>query len=215
MNLKIFLVDDHPMMRSGLRQAMAHRPDLVVAGEASTGASALQAAVELVPDLIVMDVHLPDMTGIEVTRKILAVLPSVKVVVFSGDPARTLVDEALQAGACAYILKQGAAEQLIQAIDLVMAGKLYLSPEVNAGILEDYRKALTAETPPSKPLLSERDKQLLRLIAEGQRNKEIATQLSLSTKSVEVYRSRLMKKLNCSSPAELVRYAIREGIVVP
>jgi DNA-binding NarL/FixJ family response regulator len=173
----------------------------------------LRLAPELAPDLIVVDVHLPDMNGIEVTRQLLRRLPSVKVVVFSSDPARSLVDEALQAGASAYILKQTAAQELLQAIDLVMAGRLYLSPAVSADILADYRKSLTQEVSP--PWLSDRDKLLLRLVAEGRRNKEIAAELALSSKSIEAYRSRLMKKLGCSSAAELVRYAIREGIAAP
>ena len=123
-----------------------------------------------------------------------------------------MVDEALQAGVCGYLSKSSPLEELIHAIDLVMAGRLYLSPDVSADILEDYRKSLNEEPEPSKPFLSEREKQLLRLVAEGRRNKEIATLLSISSKSVEAYRSRVMKKLGCSSSAELVRYAIREGI---
>jgi DNA-binding NarL/FixJ family response regulator len=194
---------------------MAQQPNLTVVGEASTGASALKLAAELAPDLIVMDIHLPDMNGIEVTRQMLGVLPLVKIVVFSGDADRSLVDGALQAGACGYIWKQSAVEELIQAIGIVMAGKLYLSPEVSAGILEDYRKGLVDEPAPSKPVLSEREKQILRLIAEGRRNKDMAVQLELSPKSIETYRARLMKKLGCSSTADVVRYAIREGIIAP
>jgi len=212
MNVKVLLVDDHPMLRDGLRQAMARHPKFIVAGEASTGANALKLAAELAPDLIVMDIHLPDMNGLEVTRQILALQPSVHILVFSGDAARSVVDEALQAGACGYIWKQSAAEELIRAVEMVMAGKLYLSPEVSSGIFEDYRKSLVQETDPCEPLLSQRDRQLLRLVAEGRRNKEIAVELAVSPKTVEAYRSRLMKKLGCSSSADLVRYAIREGI---
>jgi two-component system response regulator NreC len=215
MNVKVLLVDDHPVLRNGLRQAMAQRPDLTVVGEASTGASALEQAAKLTPDLIVLDVHLSDMNGIETARKILGVLPSAKILIFSGDVARPLVDSALQAGAHGYVCKRNAVEDVMQAIDVVMAGKLFFSPEVSAGILEDYRKGLIEAHEQSKPLLSEREVQLLRLIAEGRRNKEIAVQLGISSKSVETYRSRLTKKLGYSSPAELVRYAIREGIAVP
>ena len=203
------------MLRKGLHQALAQQLNLTVVGEASTGANALKLAAELAPDLIVMDVHLPDMNGVEATRRILGVLPSAKVVVFSGDADRSLVDGALQAGACGYIWKQSAVDELIRAIEIVMAGKLYLSPEVSAGILEDYRKGLSAESEPSKPLLSERETQLLRLIAEGRRNKDMAVQLELSPKSIETYRARLMKKLGYSSTADVVRYAIREGIIAP
>jgi DNA-binding NarL/FixJ family response regulator len=161
-----------------------------------------------------MDAHLPDMNGTEATRRVLACAPLTKIVFFSSDATRALVDEALHAGACGYIWKQSNVDELIQAIDMVMAGKLYLSPEVSAGIIEDYRKGLVAEPEPVKQTLSDREKLLLRLVAEGRRNKEIASQMSISQKSVEAYRSRLMKRLGCSNSADLVRYAIREGIAV-
>jgi len=212
MKTKILLVDDHPMLRSGLRQELAQQPNLELVGEAATGGLAVKLARESPPDLVVMDIHLPDMNGIEVARQILSAQPSVKVVIFSGDTVRAVVDEALQAGVCGYLSKSSPLEELIHAIDLVMAGRLYLSPDVSAEILEDYRKSLTEEAKPLKPLLSDREKQLLRFVAEGRRNKEIATLLSISPKSVEAYRSRVMKKLGCSSSAELVRYAVREGI---
>ena len=212
MNLKILLVDDHPMLRNGLRQVITQQSAFTIVGEASTGAQALKLVAELSPDLIVMDAHLPDMNGTEATRRILGRDPQIKIVFFSSDAARSLVDEALHAGACGYIWKQSNVEELIQAIEMVMAGKLYLSPEVSAGILEDYRKSLVADSEPIKKVLSDREKQLLRLVAEGRRNKEIAAEMTISAKSAEAYRSRLMKKLGCSSSAELVRFAIREGI---
>lgn len=215
MKVKLLLVDDHPMLRQGLRQTVAQQPKLTLVGEASTGAMALKLAEELSPDVVVMDIHLPDMNGIEVTRQLLSAQPAVKIVMFSGDASRALVDEAVQAGACGYILKRSAVEELMHAIQMVMVGKLYLSPEVSADILEDYRRSLCEEAEPAKPLLTGRDKDLLRLIAEGQRNKEIAVHLAIGTKGVEAYRSRLMKKLDCGSAADLVRYAIREGIVAP
>jgi len=200
------------MLLSGLRQTMAQHPHLTLVGEASTGVLALKLAGELAPDLIVMDIHLPDLNGIEVARQILQAQPSVKVVIFSSDTIRAVVDQALQAGVCGYVSKDSALDELMQAIEAVMAGKLYLSPDVSAGILEDHRRSLVEEFQPPKPELSEREKQLLRLVAEGRRNKEIAVQLSISPKSVEANRSRLMKKLGCNSSAELVRYAVREGI---
>jgi len=212
MNVKVFLVDDHPMLLNGLHQALAQQSNLTVVGEASTAALAMKRAAELTPDLIIMDLHLPDMSGIDAIRQILCVLPFVKILVFSGDAARTLVDEALRAGACGYVWKLSPVGELIRAVQMVIEGKLYLSPEVSASILDDYRKSLVAEAEPPKPQLSELEKQLLRLVAEGRRNKEIAAQLAISAKSVEAYRSRLMKKLGCSSSAELVRYAVREGL---
>ena len=200
------------MLLYGLRQAIAKQPRLTLVGEAASGAAAGKLAAELSPDLIVMDIHLPDMNGIEVTRRILDVVPAAKVVIFSGDANHSVVDEALQAGACGFVWKKTAVAEVIRAIEIVMAGHLYLSPEVSAHILENYRMGLAETSKPAKPLLSKREIQLLRLVAEGRRTKEIATQLHLTVKSVEAYRSRLMKKLGCSNAIQLVRYAIREGI---
>jgi len=212
MQTKLLIVDDHPMLLNGLRQALSEHSNLTLAGETATGEEALNLARELTPDLVVMDIHLPDMNGIEATRKILKVQPSVKVLIFTGDPKRTLVQEALQAGASGYVLKTGKVEELIHAIEEVMAGNLYLSAEVSAEIVEDYQKTLTGKVDSSKPVLSKREKQLLRLIAMGLRNKEIASELKLSPNSIETYRARLMKKVGYRNTAELVRFAIREGI---
>ena len=215
MNVKILLVDDHPMMINGLRQAMAQQPRFTIVGEASTGELAVRLALETTPDLVVMDIHLPDMNGLEVTRQILSTLPATKVVIFTSDMVGTLVDEALQAGVGGYIFKRGSVEDLIHAIDGVMAGKLCLSPAVSAAIVEDYQRNLVGKAESPKVALSERERQLLRLIAEGRRNKEIATEMKLSINSIETYRSRLMKKTGCPSAAELARYAVREGIAAP
>jgi len=214
MKVKVLLVDDHAFLRNGLKLAIAEQKTLTIVGEASTGAAALEQAANASPDLIIMDVHLPDMSGLEATRRILEIRPYAKVVVFSADEARSLVDEALEAGACGYICKQSSVEEVLEAIEIVLTGKLYLSPRVSAAILEDYRKQLVEEPEPApaQPALSDREKELLKLISNGYRNKEIADQLKISTKSAETYRSRLMKKLHCSSTAALVRYAIREGI---
>lgn len=211
--MKVFLIDDHPVLRGGLRQLLAERPNITVVGEASTGGAALELVSKLDPDIITMDVHLPDMSGIEAARRILNFLPGAKIVVFSSDASRKLIDEALQAGVCGYVWKQSSADELVRAMETVMTGRIFMSPEVSIGILEDYRNNLREELSPEKRPVSNRDKELLRLIAEGHRNKEIAVELSISPKSVEAYRSRLMKKLGYASSAELVRYAIREGIV--
>lgn len=212
MNLKLLLVDDHPMLRRGLRDAIAQRSELTVAGDASTGAQAIELARQMVPDLVLMDVYLPDITGIEAARRILATLPSVKIIIYTSDPSRRLVDEAVQAGACGYLSKNGDVEELLQAIDAVMNGKLYLSPAVASDILQDYRKGLVEGNESNRTLLTDRETVLVRLVAEGRRNKEIADEMKISTKSVETYRARLMKKIGCASSAELVRFAIRQGI---
>jgi DNA-binding NarL/FixJ family response regulator len=215
MNSKLLIVDDHPMLLNGLRQALSEHSNLTLVGAATTGAEALELASELKPDLVVMDIHLPDLNGIEATRQILNKQPSVKVIIFSRDPSHTLVQEALQAGAKGYVLKRGSVKELIDAIAAVMSGEIYLSAKVSAGIVEDYQKRLLATVEPAKPKLSAREKQLLRLIAEGRRNKEIATEMNLSANSIETYRARLMKKVGYRNSAELVRFAVREGIAAP
>jgi len=215
MNVDVLLVDDQPMLRNGLRRAMEQQPRLTVVGEASTGELGLELALELEPDLVVVGVHLPDMDGIEATRRILSALPGTKILIFSREAAGAAVGKALQAGAHGFILKRRPVADLIRAIDEVMAGKLCLSPELSAAIVEDYQSKLVGKLEPPKSILLPREKQLLRLISEGRRNKEIATELKLSPNSIETYRARLMKKILCRGTAELVRYAIREGIVVP
>ncbi|HWD21172.1 MAG TPA: response regulator transcription factor [Verrucomicrobiae bacterium] len=210
--MKVFLVDDHPMLRAGLRQTLAQAPGFSVAGEASSAALALQLIAESAPDLAVIDIHLPDLDGIQLTRQILALFPAIKVLIFSSDATRDIVDAALEAGACGYVWKQSSTAELWRAIEMVMEGRLYLSPEVSAGIIADYRANLFDRFGPAKPALGERDKMLLRLVADGRRNKEIAVEMAVSAKAVEAHRSRLMKKLGCASSAELVRFAIREGV---
>ena len=216
MKVKLLLVDDHPLMLSGLRQRIAQVPHFTIVGEASTGELALELALKLRPDLLVMNIHLPAMNGIAATRQILSALPSTKVVIFSGDVTGTLVDEALRAGVGGYISKRDSVEDLIHAIDDVMAGKLCLSPEVNAIVVDGYQKNLVGnKAEPSSSVFSKREKQLLRLMTKGQRNTEIATALKLSVNTIETYRSRLMKKVGCRNMVELVCFAIREGIAVP
>jgi DNA-binding NarL/FixJ family response regulator len=210
--MKILIVDDHPVLRHGVRQTLARRKDFVVAGECGTGAEALRLATDLAPDVVVLDIHLPDIGGIEAIQRVLEAAPAVKIVVFSGDDDPALVTAALHAGACGYVLKQVFLDELIRAIDSVADGRLFVSPEASAGILQDYRRPSAGEGGPEKPALTEREKHLLRLVAAGRRNKEIAEELSLSPNSIETYRARLMKKVGCGGTAELVRYAIREGI---
>jgi DNA-binding NarL/FixJ family response regulator len=155
---------------------------------------------------------LPDMNGIEVSRRILSKHQGVKIIIFSSDTSLPLVNEALQAGVCGYLSKTSSITELVQAVNAVMAGQVYLCPEVSEDILKNYQKGLLQEPRVAKPFLSDREKVLLRLVAEGHRNKEISVELKMSTKSVEAYRSRMMKKLGCSTSADLVRYAIREGL---
>jgi len=208
---KILLVDDHTMTRNGLRLALGAQEICVVTGEAGTGGRALELVETLQPDLVLMDIHLPDISGMEISRRILAAQPGLKITIFSSDVSRAMVDKALKAGVCGYLSKSSSVEELLQAIQAVMAGKLYFSAEASGDILQEYSISLR-EGKEKSGLLSQHEKDLLRLVSNGLRNKEIASELEISSKSVEAYRSRLMKKLHCSSPAELVLYAVREGI---
>ena len=212
MKVRVLIVDDHPLLRDGLRQALERESNVAVAGDASTGREALQRVKETTPDLVLLDMHLPDLDGVEVSRQILAERPTVKILAFSSDSNRALVDAALQAGVCGYLLKDTVAEEFLRAIRMVMDGRLYLSPELASSVIRDHIKALSASPAPAKPMLSEREQHLLRCISEGLPNKEIAARLEVGVKSVEKYRSHLMRKLGCQSAAELIRYAIREGI---
>ena len=212
MKVKVLLVDDHRLVLGGLRLQLKAVPDVEVVGEAVCGSEALERARELSPDLVVLDMHLPDMNGKELARKLLAEHPRLKILVLSSDSDIELVKEVLRIGVAGYLLKENTDRELFHAVSAIMAGEIYLCPQVNALFFKDYQK-FAADTPtPPKPVLTQRQQQLLKLIAEGKRSKEIAAQLDVDVKSVDTFRARLMQKLGCDSVAELVRYAIREGI---
>jgi DNA-binding NarL/FixJ family response regulator len=213
MSVKLLIVDDHPMLRKGARDVLNGHPGLIVTGEAGTAAQAMHQVQELSPDVVLMDIHLPDMSGLAAARLLHDASPALKIVVFSSDDDRALVDEALQAGALGYVLKTAGFMELISAVETVSQGKVYLSASVSSGIVEDYRKRVRHADSPARPLPSDRDQRLLQLVADGRRNKEIAGELGLSIKTVEANRSRLMRQFQCTNSPELIRHAIREGIV--
>lgn len=210
---RILLVDDHQLMREALRELISAESGLVVVGEAFNGQLAIGQVRTLAPDLVLMDIHLPEESGVEITRQILAEFPSVKVIAISGDPAVDLVLLALRAGVSGYFFKGNGSNELIRAIRTVMDHRLYLSPEVSSAVILNFIESCTHAAARPAVVLSERERLLLRLVAGGRRNKEIAEALSVTVKSVETYRSRLQKKLGCHNTVELVHYAIRENIV--
>jgi DNA-binding NarL/FixJ family response regulator len=210
--VKILVVDDHQMMRQGLRLLIKEQPDLTVVGEASSCEAALEMTRTLAPQVILMDVHLPGESGIEVSRKILTEFPKIRIIILSADPDLNLVHQALLAGVAGYVTKTNGWEEVLRAIRTVQEFRVYFSPEIASAVVNDYRDTLNGKPASGKPSLSERERLLLKLVAEGKRNKEIALTLDVAVKSVETYRSRLMKKLDCASAADLTRYAIREGI---
>ncbi|HLP78401.1 MAG TPA: response regulator transcription factor, partial [Candidatus Paceibacterota bacterium] len=210
----ILLVDDHQMMLQGLRQLLTNVPGLSVVGEASNGHAAIEQVRNLVPELVLLDIHLPDESGVEIARHILAEFPAIKVIALSSDEQLDIVLQALQAGISGYIIKQNGTDELVRAIHSVIDNHLYLPQELSSAVIKNFMKFIpSAKSAQNGVILKDRERLLLQLVAEGRRNKEIAENLGVAPKSVETYRSRLMKKLGCAGTANLVRYAIREGIV--
>jgi len=210
MNLKVLLVDDHAVMREGLA-ALLSRAGIDVIGTASNGREAVRLARELVPDAVVMDISMPDLNGIEATRQIRVRAPSVRIVMLSMHANREHVHQALAAGADGYVLKESAAAEVAAAVRAVAAGRRYLSPSIEAAMLEAGGSA--ARGPVES--LSTRERQVLQLVVEGGSSAEIARTVHLSPKTVETYRSRLMKKLGVANVTALVKFAVQHGLTPP
>jgi DNA-binding NarL/FixJ family response regulator len=210
---RILLVEDQPIVRQGLRRLIEEVTGMRVVGEVANGQDMFTALQSVVPDVVVMDIHLARENGLEITRRLLAQFPAVKVVVLSGDLSLDLVREALRSGVSAYVTKGQTPADLVRAIHSAIDHRIYMSPDAAALATGDYLKILEEKTiPASKPMLTGRELRLLQLVAEGKRNKDIAEVLGVGAKSVETYRGRLMKKLGCANANELTRYALREGI---
>ncbi|MGD2146978.1 MAG: response regulator transcription factor [Anaerolineae bacterium] len=213
MTIRVFLADDHAVVREGLRAYLDGEQDIEVVGEAGNGRDALAQVAETVPDVAVIDVAMPDINGIEATERMGRICPETQVVILSMHSTNEYVFRALQAGAKAYVLKESAGKELINAVHAVQRGHHYLSPKVSDQLIVDYVKQREAAKPRS-PLaaLTAREQQILRLLAEGAATNEIATALSLSRSTVNTYRSRLMRKLDISDLASLIRFAMRHGV---
>ena len=210
MSIKILLVEDHQILREGLVALLEKAPGLKVVGDGEDGNAAVQLAKELHPDVVVMDISLPGLNGIDATRQILLENPGVKVIALSVHSDRRFVKGMLQAGASGYLLKFSASQELIKAIHLVMGGRIYLSPEIAGVVVDDYK----SPEPDNSvfTLLTMREREVLQLFAAGKSPREIAEVLCLGLKTVEGYRRQVMEKLGFNSFADLVKYAIREGL---
>lgn len=212
--LRVLLADDHIVMRSGLRALLDRQPNLEVVGECENGRETVELAGSLRPDVVVMDVGMPGLNGIEATRTIVDQHSSPAVVILSMHADESYVMRALKAGARGYLLKDSAAADLIGAIQAVSQGKSFFSPKVSRILAEDYVRVLKQKGDvDTYDLLTSREREILQLLAEGKANKEVATALNISPYTVETHRSHILQKLNLHTPAELVLYAVRKGII--
>jgi len=212
--LRILLADDHTVMRTGLRVLLERQPNLEVVGEAENGRDAIQLAASLRPDVVVMDVGMPVLNGIEATKTIVTEDLNIAVVILSMHADESYVMRALKAGARGYLLKDSAPADLLAAIQAVTQNKSFFSPKVSRILAEDYVRVLKQKgAVDSYDLLTSREREILQLLAEGKANKEVAAALNISPYTVETHRSHILEKLNLHNPAELILYAVRKGII--
>lgn len=213
--IKVLLADDHTVVRQGLRALLEAESDITVVGEAETGRQAMRLALKLSPDVVVIDVAMPQLNGLEATRQIAKELPGVRVLVLSSYSDDEYVRQATEAGATGYLLKQTAAEDLIRAIRETKNGNAYFSPAISKRLLESYREAFLKGVPTGTRTdrLTSREAEVLQLVAEGKVNKQISAELCVSVKTVEKHRQQVMNKLNIHDVAGLTRYAISKGII--
>jgi len=211
--LRIFLADDHMVVREGLKSLVNAQPDMQVVGEADNGRAAWQRAVELKPDVVVMDVSMPVMSGAEATERLRRECPVVKVLALTFYEDKSYLDQMLKAGAAGYVLKRAVMEELVHAVRTVAAGGSYLDQTLANKVVSSYFNQNQSYGKAAGGDLSERESQVLRLIAWGYSNKEIGWKLSISIKTVDTYKLRLMEKLNLRSRTDIVRYALRQGFL--
>ena len=212
--IRILLADDHTVVRKGLRLLLENQPGFQVLAEAADGRAAVALAEQYVPDVVVMDLAMPTLNGIEAARQLTSRLPRTAVVFLSMHSDESYVLKALKAGARAYLLKDSAEHDLIQAVRAVAEGKSFFSPAISKMMMEDYMRELQErQVEDTYELLTTREREVLQLLAEGKSNKEVAAILNLSLYTVETHRGNILQKLNLHSGAELILYAIRKGVI--
>jgi two-component system, NarL family, response regulator NreC len=212
--IRILLADDHTVMRSGLRLLLERQPNLTVVGEAADGREAVAFAAAEEPDVVVMDIAMPHLNGVEAARQIVAHNPHIAVAILSMHSDESYVIRSLKAGARAYLLKDSAEADLIEAIHAIRLGKSFFSPAVRRILKEDYMLQLDKkDADDTYELLTTREREVLQLVAEGQSNKDVANFLNLSLYTVETHRTHILQKLNLHSVPELILYAVRKGII--
>lgn len=212
--IKVLLAEDHTIVRKGIRSLLDDEAAIEVVGEAENGRDAVAKTEELLPDVVLMDYTMPILNGLEATRQIKKRFPDVKIVILTMHTDEEYVFQFLQAGAAGYLVKQTAPKELMSAIQTVYQGESYLSPSVSKMVIEEFvRQTQATQVESNYEKLTDREREILQLIAEGFSSKDIATQLHISLKTVGVHRTNLMNKLDIHSVPDLVRYAIRKGIV--
>lgn len=212
MPTRVLIADDHRLFRDGLRTLFAAHKDVTVVGEATDGAEAVSAAAETKPDVVLLDVSMPGLNGIEAARRILSQGSSAKIIMLSMHSDRRFVTESLKAGAVGYLLKDSPFDEVLLAVRTVRAGGVYLSRSISDALVRDYVAAARNAPDSVFSALSAREREVLQLLAEGHATKEIAARLRVSVKTVETHRKQIMDKLEIRSIAELTKYAIREGL---
>jgi len=212
MGVRVLLAEDQRLMRSGLATMIGLQSDMEVVGEADNGRAAVELAKKLSPDVVLMDITMPELNGIDATRQIALLEPSPKIIAVSLHSDHRHVSDVLKAGASGYVVKDAPLDELVLAIRAVFRGKLYLSPQIAGGVLHDYRRCVPENASPDFAALSAREREVLQLIAEGKSTKAIASALYVSKKTIDTHRAHILAKLHATSVAELVKHAIREGL---
>lgn len=212
MDIRILIADDHQIVRQGLKSLIEREPDMEVVGEAEDGQEIVDLTKKLVPHVVLMDVKMPDLNGIEATRQIMSELPDVKIIALSMYPDQRFVINMLKSGARGYLLKDCAFEELAQAIRIVMANKTYLCPMVTEVVVKNYLDSTPSPTQSAFAILTAREREVMKLLVEGRRTGQIAEVLGISVKTVDTHRQQIIHKLGIRSLADLTKYAIREGI---
>ena len=212
MSIRVILADDHTIVRHGLSKLIQQQKDLEVIAQAGDGHSTIELTRDLSPDMVIMDIGMPDLNGIDATRQIVHDFPQIKVIGLSMHSGKKYIIEMLKAGASGYLLKDCALEELIIAINTVAEGKIYLSPSITDIVVENYVRKSKKKELSAFSLLSQREREVLQLLAEGNTTKQIGLHLHISPKTVEGHRLRLMEKLKLDSVAQLTKYAIQEGL---
>ncbi len=213
MAITVILADDHKIIRDGLRTLIESQPEMQVIAEAENGRETIKLAKELHPDVVIMDISMPDLNGIDATREVVNSIPGIKVIALSMHSDRRFVSGMLSSGASGYLLKDCAFEELAKAIRTVVTNHTYLSPMISDIVVKSYISKSPETTTENAPLLTAREREMLQLMAEGMTAKEIASHLFVSVKTVETHRRNIAQKLNINRAAELIKYAIREGLV--